>query len=115
VTVDQASDYVERNYGGATEYERALQELVDDLRKRVARLEPPAAAQLPLSVQISGLKAERDLLLAELDHYKTSLLSYRVTSEDVLGIKIPESEGPFQFARCLIRRVRDGETGRKQL
>jgi hypothetical protein len=50
MTVDAAADHVERNYGAATEYERALQELVEDLRKRVYSLEqqqptPVAAAE----------------------------------------------------------------------
>src|SRR4051812_32939692 len=53
--------------------------------------------------------------LQQLDRDAEQLASYRVTTEDMLGIKIPESEGRFQFARCLMRAFRDGQAERDQL
>jgi hypothetical protein len=53
--------------------------------------------------------------LQELDRDAEQLASYRVTTEDMLGIKIPESEGRLQFARCLMRAFHDGQAERDQL
>lgn len=42
------------------------------------------------------------------------LASYRVTTEVLLGVEIPESEGPLEFALCLMRAVQDLRTEANQ-
>lgn len=42
-------------------------------------------------------------VLKDIDTVLQELESYRPTTEELLGIKIPESEGPCEFILCLMR------------